>query len=1755
MDGESGAQASHGRSSFALGWSLLALLAGLGLSALTAWQLARQNDADVQLAVRNATQRMARQVASRVLRYQFGLKAMRGVAMAAGERGLSRERFRDYSEGRDIATEFPGAQGFGYILRVPLRQSAAFERRMRREGMSDFRIWQLQPHQGERDVVAYIQPELGNLRAVGLDIASEPNRRAAAEQALRSGQMTMTAPIKLVQRSLAQDPAFVVLLAVYRGGVVPATGAARMEQGYGWVSVPLHMKTVMGGLEQEQGGVRVELNDVTDPARPIAVYASSTPAGQALASYSEYQLVLGRRWQLTLRAYPGFAARLQQPRPAAAGLAGAFLSLLGALLAFIWQRSHQRRMQLAATQARLATIVENSADAIIGKTLAGVITDWNRSAERMLGFSAAEAIGRPLAGLVVPQERQSQVEDILARVGRGEPVEHFATRWRRKDGSLVDVSVSISPVRDAAGEVAGASTAVRDISRQKQVEAQLHSLNSHLEELVAERGAELGKARHTLRTVVDAVPSLIGYWDRGQINRVANRAYLDWFGVAADSLPGLSLRELLGAELYRANQPYIEAALRGEPQTFERRIPGPDGRVRDALTHYLPDIVDGEVQGFYAVVHDVSELVESRDRQARARQEVDLLLSTINRQLLYSVTDADGRLLEVNDLFCCSHGYAREALLGRDLQWLDGGGQTPAFWSALSGALRRGEAWRGEMCNRASDGGLRWLDTVIAPQLGADGSLGRCVALSIDTTERRRADAELGRVNRLLSDVLGAASEISIIATDVDGVITLFNRGAERMLGYRAEELVGVSTPGRFHPAEEIAARGRELSERYGQPIEGFRIFVHESEILGADHSQWTYLRKDGSQLKISLVVTTMRDDEGRINGYLGIAVDITAQLQQQQELTVARDQLQMAADVAQLGVWSWVPADGMLNWNHRMFEIHGLAPQPEPARQELEYRSWLERLHPDDARRMEAGMMAAAAEGGAYDAAFRVVRPNGEVRQLQAGARIERDGDGRALRFTGICEDVTERQAYEATLLEAKRQAEQASIAKGQFLANMSHEIRTPMNAVLGLLQLLQRTGLDGRQRDYVEKTQAAARSLLGLLNDILDFSKIDAGKLQLDPHPFDLESLMRDLAVVLSGNHGDRNVEVLFRMDPTLPSMLYGDRLRLQQILINLAGNALKFTVAGQVVVSLSATRRGECDVVLRFEILDSGIGISAEQLNRIFEGFSQAEASTSRRFGGTGLGLVISKGLIELMGGRLQVESRPGEGSRFWFELAFGLSGGAALAASWPGDGLRVLVVDDNALAGEILLDTLSLVGWHADYANGGEEAIALARAAIAGGWRYDVVLMDWRMPGLDGVETARRMRQQAAPNHSPVIVMVTAFGREVLAGIAQQPQAPFCDVLTKPVTPQQLVDAIRRAVAGADNDLCEAMPPAAPRRLAGLRLLLVEDNALNRQVAMELLRDEGAEVALAEGGLQGVALASAADPLYDVVIMDVQMPDIDGLEATRRLRADPRCQALPILAMTANASRADRDECLAAGMDDHVGKPIDIDELVAKLQALAGWQARNTQTTGGEGEDGGSDDGPAIEALPSRLRRFGNKLKVYRAALATFRPECERLLADMERQVDKGAWPGLLVSLHALKGVAATMGATALNRQAQELSRLVKAGNPGRLAATALADRLRELERLADSSAGQLAASLPAEARSAPASGALALERDRLRDVLALLEDHNLAVIDLIEELLALELGDSEARVRQAAACVQRLQFGDAIAIVRGLVAAG
>ena len=632
--------------------------------------------------------------------------------------------------------------------------------------------------------------------------------------------------------------------------------------------------------------------------------------------------------------------------------------------------------------------------------------------------------------------------------------------------------------------------------------------------------------------------------------------------------------------------------------------------------------------------------------------------------------------------------------------------------------------------------------------------------------------------------------------------------------------------------------------------------------------------------------------------------------------------------------------------------------------------------------------------------------------------------------------------QDREVSLEDALTKAESATVAKSQFLANMSHEIRTPMNAVLGMLKLAQTTKLTQRQRDYIDKAHMSAKSLLGLLNDILDFSKMDAGKLELDLHVFDLEELLRDLGTILSGSHGDNNkdVEVMFDCDIHLAKLFVGDRLRLQQILINLSSNALKFTKKGQVIISVKCVENLDKAQRICFSVNDTGIGIDEKQLLKIFNGFEQAEASTTRRFGGTGLGLVIVKRLIALMGGEIQVKSELGKGSDFWFDIILETQNHNPIihTQNTISDTLNVLIVDDNKQVGDILTRTTSSLGFDADYAASGNDALLFLKKAIGINKPYDVVLMDWQMPGVNGIDASQQIRDQLG-NIQPVIIMVSAFSRNVLAEYLESGNAPFTHCLTKPVTPQQLLDTIAQALTGEELDVNlpeKLSSPPTQKALSGLHILVVEDNELNRQVVYELLTSVGAEIILASGGIDGVAAIVDSDGSFDLVIMDVQMPDMDGLEATRCIRANGNYNDLPILAMTANVSAADRAECLSAGMNDHIGKPIDMDELVPRILSLCKGASISDKTI--PDNDNTHD---LVEPFDKLIRRFGDNLQVYGNFLGNFQPNISQLLTVLAENYRQRDGDAIKASLHSIKGLSATMGAQALAACAADIERKV------------------------------------------------------------------------------------------------------------------
>ena len=1497
-------------------WSLVTLAVGLAVSALLAWQLQQSNEQRVQDAVAVAATQANLAVKDRLGRYLYGLSGVRGAVLTAGEHGISREQYHRYSLTRDMNREFPGARGFGFIRRVPRFMTGSFLEMARADDQPDFQITELAAHDNERYVIQFIEPLEGNESAIGLDIASEQNRREAALAALRSGEARATAPITLVQASGQPLQSILMLMPIYRGGVTPTTVAEREQSGFGWSHAPLILDEVLSTLRLDVDRVHLELFDVTDPGQGKQFYSNSPERDLVPSAYTETSQfeVYGRRWESRFSVYPSFVQGLHQSSPLQLFLLGSLISLLAAALIGSTHLSRQRRQQMLDEQARLAAIVESSADGIIGKTIDGVITSWNRGAEQLFGYPARMAIGQLLMDLVVPKDRQQEEAGILARVRSGEHIAHFDTIRQHQDGRQLHVSVTVSPICDPGGRVTGVSKTVRDISSQKEAEARVLELNSNLEEQV------------TLRT------------------------------------------------------------------------------------------------------------------------------------------------------------------------------------------------------------------------------------------------SELAELNTLFGNVLDAASEVSIVATDTNGLITLFNTGAERLLGYRADEMVGHTTPSRFHLPEEVAARGAELSAETGRPVTGFDVFTLHPEQKGAEAREWHYVRKDGSRVPAMLVVTAMRDDAGQITGYLGVSTDITEQRRHSSELTAARDQLLMAADVAELGIWTWTLADNSLDWNDKMFALYGYSSGLRS--QGLSYEHWHSRLHPEDAEYLVSCMKAVVKGTGAGDPVFRLLLPDGRIRYIQAGAQVERDDSGQAIRVTGINFDITKQRELETGLRQAKAEADEASAAKSTFLANMSHEIRTPMNAVLGMLQLVQQTALNQRQLDYVDKAHTAARSLLGLLNDILDYSKIEAGKLQLEQQPFELEDLMQELAVVLSGNLGSKPVELMFDLDPSLPSHLMGDRLRLQQILINLAGNAIKFTEYGEVVVRVSELSRDASSVRLRMEVTDTGIGIAEDKIEHILEAFSQAEASTARRFGGTGLGLVISKRLLALMDGQLQVSSTPGVGSRFWFEITLNLDDTVPLMVSDEviKQPLRVLVVDDHPVSADILCRAAGLQGWQANIASDGQQAVAeVARAG-----NYDLVLMDWAMPGMNGLEAASQIRalELAKP---PSIIMITAYGREQLAEAQQSLNPPFVDFLTKPVTTRQLVNTVRRALSGKPLDLeLRSTPTRSLQRLAGLRLLVVEDNALNRQVAAELLAGEGAQVDLAEGGLEGVSKVIGAPTAFDIVLMDMQMPDIDGLEATRRIRTDARCQQLPILAMTANVTQADQQACLAAGMNAHIGKPVDIEQLVAVLLAfhpnaiehpvpepsvavqVATDEAAIKQSAAGTG---GSTKVDLVEDIETILRRFGGNVRLYRQQLLAFEVNANELFAELEIRLGEQDIEAVAAVLHTFRGVAGTMGAVRFAARMTELESQLN-GMDANEASTLLSEANRSaLKALLAQSRTELLQVVPeSDADGGPeaAAGSTDDTREQLKQLLTLLDAGNLDAIDCFEQIPASALDAVSAHRETLSNEVQNLNFTVASSMVRELL---
>ncbi|MCK6450271.1 MAG: response regulator [Alphaproteobacteria bacterium] len=998
------------------------------------------------------------------------------------------------------------------------------------------------------------------------------------------------------------------------------------------------------------------------------------------------------------------------------------------------------------------------------------------------------------------------------------------------------------------------------------------------------------------------------------------------------------------------------------------------------------------------------------------------------------------------------------------------------------------------------------------PELGA-------IWIVEDITERHAAEAALKRSEEQMRHVI-MASPIAMGVTRTDGVMLLRNPAAHKMFG---------STPDNLNlPAGQSYWANPADRERM---VAMLRRDGHVSglEALGR--------RRDGSTFwTLYYAIEATWEGAPAIISWL---TDISERRAAEEKIRRSEEQLREVLQSSPVAVIVVRP-DGRIVFGNRLARrMMGVQSKELRAMNASELFA-----DPKDRERIVAQILS---EGHAINNEMRWRSHDGrDVWMLMSSLLSSWEGEPA---FISWLVDITERKRIENELARARDLAEQATRLKADFLANMSHEIRTPMNAVIGMAHLALKTDLSAKQRDYVSKIHNAGTSLLGIINDILDFSKIEAGRLEMEKAPFDLDRVLETVSALVAGKIEEKGLELVVGVAPETPRALVGDALRLGQVLTNLLSNAVKFTDAGEICMRIDPLERTGARTKLRFLVRDTGIGMTREQASRLFQPFTQADTSTTRRYGGTGLGLSISKRLVELMGGTIGVDSVVGSGSSFHFTAWLDI-GAEARRKAVPArlNGLRVLVADDNASAREVLADHLAAINARVDQVSSGSAALEAVRQA-ADGRPYDLVLMDWQMPELDGFAAARAIKADPAVPRKPAIVMVTAFGREEVR--AKADAVALDGILVKPVGGSALFDALVEVFAPDEREIAAAIPVAAGSDLAGLRVLLAEDNEINRQIAVELLCGAGATVAVAENGRDAADKALAAAEPYDMVLMDLQMPEMDGFQATARIRADPRLAAMPIIAMTAHAMAAERERCLNAGMQDHVAKPIDPDAL---YRTLARWRAKRPpgrdSAVASTPPPGAPSGLPVIAGFDTQtgLRRAGGKLPFYRGLLRQFADAHAGAAASVARALAAGDAAQARRDVHKLRGVAGNLGAVRLHESARVLEAVLADATPDVDVGPLVADFTSAL----DAAVAGIRAAAGADER--PAAPVAAVDPAAIAPVLnrlaALLESSDAEVAGMVdghrEALRSALSADEFRRLEQA---IRGFEFDQALELLR------
>ncbi len=1112
---------------------------------------------------------------------------------------------------------------------------------------------------------------------------------------------------------------------------------------------------------------------------------------------------------------------------------------------------------------------------------------------------------------------------------------------------------------------------------------------------------------------------------------------------------------LLGMEFWRTFHPDYHDVLRRRslarlsgqdvPSQYEVQLYRKDGSSFDGELN-VRVLREGEKTLIQVWIRDISQ----RKKAERELQEGRQMLTTILAASPVGIARASGRRIDwVNKAFAEMFGFEHESqCLGQSTQIIYVSRQEfkQAGKMLYSDLARQRQAEIDSTFIRR-DGTTFQGHITIAPT-DSSNPTGEVIAVIMDISERKRAEKALQQSEETARALLNATMEAALL-TDMTGRILASNEVAASLFRMPANRLVGHNYID-FLPVDLVESRSRRNNEviETGAPTR----FV--------DIQNERYLDN---------CIYPVFNDAGQVERLAIFARDITEQKQAEEALkdseekyrrlyeeTRRREELYRSLlnsspdavviyDMDARAQYVNPSFTDIFGWKQR--DVRGKAIEYVP-QTELE----------ETQRVIQEKILQGVPVSGWETRRF---TKDGRILHVSVSGSRYHDHEDKPAGILMILRDITERKEAEKELelaLETSRQlreqAEAANKAKSDFVANMSHEIRTPMNAIMGLTDLSLRSDVSSKVRDYLTKIRISSQNLLGIINDILDFSKIEAGKLDLESVGFDLRDVMGNLADLMGATASNKGVEFLVSLASDVPCGLEGDPLRLGQVLTNLANNAVKFTHQGEIIVEASLVEKDEERATIEFAVKDTGIGIEPQLIPMLFDSFTQADGSTTRRFGGSGLGLTICKRLVEMMGGKIRVESEPGKGSLFSFRLRFERlpdKDTGRFVVSPDMSGLKVLVVDDNAMAREILVEMISSFTFKAKAVASGFDAVRELETE-ARTRPYDLVLMDWNMPGMNGIETSRKIDTDFRQGISiPKIIMVTAHGREEV--MAQAEEAGMAAFLVKPIHQSVLFDTITEVFGRQPGKMPVGLPKGEselkPRtHLQGARVLVVEDNEINQQVAREILVRVGAIVEIASNGRQ--AVQAVAERHFDAVLMDVQMPEMDGYEATRHIRSDERFKDLPIIAMTAHAMKGDRERCLKAGMNDHVTKPVDIDELRHTLTQWVKPGLREIIQSEGPPRAGEVEPSmlparlPGIDVLAA-LQRLGGDERLLLHLLDSFAQQFHDACSCIREAREKGEPEVAQRLAHTIKGVAGNIGADELQDVAGNLDRALRDDN--------------------------------------------------------------------------------------------------------------